>query len=96
MQKDPVFTTPVKVTEDLSLSQLEDNVILASSTPIATNNPPNFHQQQQKQSEAKTEKDIHEIVDPNDLNEHIMYRNKNLTETSNLPKYVSPLDKRDK
>lgn len=94
MQKNPVQTTPVKVNADLSVSRLENGLILASSTPIATNLP----QKPQQESEANVEKDIlMDIVDPNDLNDHIMNLNKNIaTNTSNLPKYVSPLDKREK
>lgn len=98
MQKNPVRTTPVKTIGDLSVSQLEDGPILASSTPISTNHSTNLLQKPQQESEVNVEKDIlMDIVDPNDLNDHLMNLNKNIaTNTSNLPKYVSPLDKREK
>lgn len=83
----------MKATADLTISKLGDDVILVSSTPTEIKDKPNSAQENHQDSEKKTETDIQDIVDPNDLNEHIMNQNKNLMKTTNLPKYTSPLDK---
>lgn len=50
----------------------------------------------EQRAESKSDTDIHQIVDPNDLNDQIMSQNKiSVTKSSSLPKYVSPLDKRE-
>lgn len=90
MEKDSILCTPLK---NANVSPF-DGLKLPSSTPIDLENKQNCVQPNRQ--EEKTEKDIHDIVDPNDLDEHIMNQNRNLIKTSCLPKYVSPLDKRDK
>lgn len=86
----------------ISSDLVEEPVLLASSTPITkgnrelTNGIRKEHIIEQKE-EQKTERDIQHIVDPNDLNEQIMNQNKIcITKPASLPKYVSPLDKREK
>lgn len=94
VQKNP--STPLKTNVDLNISELDDNKILPSSTPIEIKTKLNPIQRKQEQQEVETKTDIFDIVDPNDLNEHIMNHHNDIVKTSNLPKYVSPLDKREK
>lgn len=90
----PIITTPLIQTNNnitdklnvISSSTMENDAVLASSTPIPTKNTT-------QETEEKTEKDIFDIVDPNDLNDDIMNQH-NIIQISNLPTYVSPLDKR--
>lgn len=104
-QKDPISLTPLKTKNLIPTNQnkLEDGTLLATSTPIIEKGGKELIISTSKESntdqelELKTEKDIQHIVDPNDLNEQIMNQIKiSASQAPNLPKYVSPLDKREK
>lgn len=90
----PITSTPLKnyvENKSVDLNKLEDSAILPPKPKEPASCVNNVV------STQESPKDIQNIVDPNDLNDEIMCRNTtSLPKAPSLPKYISPLDKRQR